>query len=175
MTEMIKLKGGAVALLVAAAIIPWGPGPRADSDSLAINISGTITESSCSVNNNQAITVEFGTVQVAELTKASASVPVTIACDSAPSGTVSMGIEGTASTFDSLVLATDVSGLGISFEGTKQNSVVSLNTFYDVSDEFGLTSKTGTFNLTARLISDGATTLAGGEFNASATLVLQMS
>ncbi|HEC2037750.1 TPA: fimbrial protein [Klebsiella oxytoca] len=150
---------------------------RANSDSMIVNISGSIFASTCTVNTNKPITVEFGTVQVSQLASATASVPVTIACDTTPSGTLSMEIQGTASSFDAQVLATDVPGLGIALgsKGTTQYGMLDLNTFYDVSTAFGLTSKTGSFSLSANLISDGTTTLAGGEFNASATLVLQMS
>ena len=143
------------------------------NDSLTVNITGTITEAACKVNNNQAIAVEFGTVRIDQLEKATASVPVTITCDSAPQGTVQITARGDAASFDANALKTDVTGLGIQL--SKGKVQVTPGTFYDVSSDFGLTSKTGTFSLTASLVSDGKTNLAGGEFNASATLVLQVS
>lgn len=150
---------------------------RADSNSLAINISGTISESSCTVNANGTVAAEFGSVQTDELSSATASVPVTISCEGTPSGTVSMEIKGTTSTFNRQALATDTPGLGITLgsTGTTQYGILDLNKFYDVTSAFGLTNKTGSFTLTAYLTSDGTTKLAGGEFNATATLVLQMS
>lgn len=145
--------------------------------SATVNVSVTVLANTCSVNKNQAISVEFGSVQVNQLAASTAIVPVTIACDSTPGGTVSMKIKGTASSFDSQALATNISGLGIKLESSKssQNETLELNSYYDVAKDFGLTSKTGTFDLKALLISDGNTNLAGGEFSASATLVLQMS
>lgn len=149
----------------------------ADSDTLTINISGTISESSCTVNANETVSAEFGSVQTDEISSATASVPVTISCEGTPSGTVSMEIKGTTSTFNGQALATDTPGLGITLgsTGTTQYGILDLNKFYDVTSAFGLTNKTGSFTLTAYLTSDGTTKLTGGEFNAIATLVLQMN
>ncbi|WP_270655264.1 fimbrial protein [Enterobacter bugandensis] len=149
----------------------------ANSDSLNVNITGTINDGSCSVNANSTITVEFGNVNVSQLSAAKAKVPITISCDNAPSGTVSLLIKGTPTSFDSQALATDMGGLGIELINisSTQYGTLNINTPYDVSSTFGLASKTGTFNLDAILTSDGTSVLAGGEFNATATLVLQMS
>jgi len=150
---------------------------QADSDSLTVNISGTIVASSCSVNNGQTVSVEFGDVQVDQVYSATAQVPVSITCDSPPAGTVKMKIVGTPSSFDNQALTTDVPGLGITLSNVSATAygALDLNTFYDVKQVFGLSSNTGSFNITAGLTTKPGVKLPGGEFNASATLVLQMS
>lgn len=139
-----------------------------------ITINVTVTAGNCRINENQPVTAEFGTVQTDSLSMASADVPVTIACNEVPAGTISMSINGTASTFDTNAIQANIKGLGVTLE-TEQGTMIKPNTFYNVSDTFGLMSKTGSFNLKAGLISDEKTELPGGEFNASATLVLQVS
>lgn len=139
-----------------------------------VTVTVTVKASNCRVNENQTVKAEFGTVQISELSKASASVPVTIACDEVPAGTLSMAIKGTGTSFNAQALETDVSGLGITLTSPSSKQL-NLNNFYNVTDTFGLSSKTGSFNLTAHLTSDGKTELAGGDFNASATLVIQVS
>jgi type 1 fimbria pilin len=146
----------------------------ADSATANITVTVTVTANNCRVNENQTVKAEFGTVQISELSQASASVPVTVACDQVPAGTLSMAIKGTGTSFNAQALKTDVTGLGITLT-SPSSKALDLNTFYDVTSTFGLTGKTGTFNLTAHLTSDGKTELAGGEFNASATLVMQVS
>lgn len=146
----------------------------ADSTTTNITVTVTVSANNCRVNENQAVKAEFGTVQVSELSKASANVAVTVACDEVPAGTLSMAIKGTGTSFNAQALETDVPGLGITLT-SPLSTTLDLNTFYDVTDTFGLSSKTGSFNLTAHLASDGKTELTGGEFNASATLVMQVS
>ncbi|MBM7016680.1 fimbrial protein [Enterobacter cloacae] len=139
-----------------------------------VTVTVTVTASNCRVNENSAVKAEFGTVQISELSKAMTSVPVTIACDEIPQGTLSMAIQGTGTSFNAQALKTNVSGLGITLT-SPSSKALDLNTYYDVTSTFGLTGKTGTFKLAAKLVSDGKTELAGGEFNASATLVIQVS
>lgn len=177
MTEMINfsrhLKTIPLLLLLTALI----PAAKADNGTVLVNVVGKIISNPCKVNNGKAISVEFGTIPVNELTSATKTFPVTITCANSPSGTVELQIKGTASSFDSRALATDVTGLGVSLSHVAASSYgfLDLNTFYDVTTTFGLTSKKGTFNLTAKLTTDGTTTFSGGDFNASATLVMQMS
>lgn len=146
----------------------------ADISAVNVNVNVTIEANNCRINENKPVTVEFGTVLVDQITKATAKVPITIACDIVPSGTLSMAINGTASSFNKQALQTDISGLGITLSSPK-SEVLELNTYYDVSKYFGLTSKTGSFDLMAHITQDDKVTLSGGEFNASATLVLQIS
>lgn len=146
----------------------------ATAGATTINVSVTVMESSCSINDGKTITVDFGSVMINQITEATARVPITISCDEVPSGTLSMAVNGTASSFNTKALETDVSDLGITLT-SPSSQILDLNTFYDVSDTFGLTSKVGSFNLTAHLISKDSSVLTGGEFNASATLVLQIS
>lgn len=146
----------------------------AETSTTKVSVSVTVNAVSCQINNNKAITAEFGPVLIEKLAQATASVPVSITCDDEPDGTVWVAIKGTASSFDGQALQTDVKGLGITITSPTSETLY-LNTYYDVESKFGLASKTGTFTLTAHLKSDGKTELAGGDFNASATLVVQVS
>lgn len=129
---------------------------------------------SCRINENQPVKAEFGTIQTNNLSAASADVPVTIACDDVPSGTISILLAGIVSDFNADAIQSNVAGLGITVK-TEQGKVITPNKSYNVSEDLGLTSKTGSLRLKAGLISDGKTVLPGGEFNASATLVLIVS
>ncbi|EDW1731966.1 fimbrial protein [Salmonella enterica subsp. enterica] len=146
----------------------------ADTSMANINVTVIVTANNCQINANQAVTVEFGTVQISNLSEATADVPVTIACDEEPQGTLSMAIKGTETSFNAQALQTDITGLGITLDSPASKKL-DLNTYYDVGSTFGLTGKNGSFNLVAHLTSDGKTELASGEFNASATLVIQVS
>ena len=145
----------------------------ASSSMADITVSVTVTASNCKINENQSVKAEFGSIQINKLTDARADVPVTISCDEEPAGTVSMAIIGTGTSFNSQALQTDVSGLGITLT-SPSSTLLNLNTYYDINS-IGMTGKTGTFNLKARLVSDANTELKGGEFNATATLVIQVS
>lgn len=160
------------ALLTVMTLLPVSG--YANTTQSTVTVKVTVTANNCRINENQPVKAEFGTVQTDNLSAASADVPVTIACDEVPAGTISMSVNGTASTFNTNAIQASITGLGVTLE-TEQGTLIKPNTFYNVSDTFGLTSKTGVFNLKAGLTSDGKTELPGGEFNASATLVLQVS
>ncbi|ELE9730704.1 fimbrial protein [Enterobacter kobei] len=175
MTEnLMNIKCTPIAIFLLALLILMSLSAQADTSMANITVTVTVAESNCRVNDNNAVKAEFGSVQISELSKASASVPVTIACDELPTSTLSMAIKGTAASFDAQALETDVPGLGITLI-TPSSETLDLNTYYDVAKTFGLTGKTGSFNLTAHLTADGKTELPGGEFNAAATLVIQVS
>ena len=145
------------------------------TNSSQLNLHGRlIVAGNCRINENQPVKVEFGTIQTDSLSAASVDVPVTIACDVVPSGTLSVSFTGTASDFNADAIQSNVAGLGVTLQ-TEQGEVITPNKYYNVSEDWGLTSKTGSLTLKAGLTSDGETELPGGEFNASATLVLQVS
>lgn len=167
-------------VLLAGLLLAAVPGARADtsSSSLDVTVSGTITEPTCTVNNNNAVSVEFGTVDITNLSHAEADVPVTIDCaGSLPSGGVKLAINGNTTTFHTTALSTNVSGLGVVIMppagASHGQTELEPGTYYDVTT-LGMAATTGTVNLKAGLVADGSTTLSGGEFTASATLVLQM-
>ena len=140
-----------------------------------VEFHGTLMQApNCRINEDQPVKAEFGTIQTDSLSAASADVPVTIACDFVPSGTLSISIDGTVSDFNTDAIQSDIEGLGVTLQ-TEQGEVITPNKYYNVSKDLGLTSKVGSLTLKAGLTSDGETELPGGEFNASATLVLQVS
>lgn len=168
----------AMAMIAGLTAGAFSPAVRADADSLAVTVSGTISESPCRINNNAAVSVEFGTVIVGALKGASASVPVTVDCaGQTPSGTLKLAFTGDTVSFSTTALKTSVDGLGITLSppsgAPAGPGALTPGTYYDVTT-LGLKAAGGTINLTAGLVSDATATLTGGEFTASATLVLQM-
>lgn len=147
---------------------------KADQSMVSLNVSVTVVVNNCQINSNQPVKAEFGTVLIDDIGKSTADIPVTVTCDSKPSGTLTMAINGDGSTFNKDALKTDTEGLGITIF-SPYSKALKLNTFYDVSKDMGLFSKTGTFHLKAGLVSDGKTALNGGDFNASATLIVQVN
>lgn len=170
----MSMKRALLRLVLSGALAVISGHAFADISLANLTVKVTVAATNCQINGNQAVKAEFGTVQTSELSKATTTIPVTVACDEIPAGTLSMAIKGTETSFNEQALQTDVSGLGITLT-SPSSELLDLNTYYDVTNTFGLTNKTGTFNLTAHLTSDGKTDLAGGEFNASATLVMQIS
>lgn len=149
----------------------------AEGDSTVSNLTVkvTVTQDSCKINDDVTRTVEFGAMLIYDLDKAVQDVPIDITCDEEPQGTLSLAINGLSSTFNPQAVQTDVQGLGITFTAPGSETLLDLNTYYDVSKLFGMASKTGSFTLKAHLVTDGETKLKGGEFNASATLLWQVS
>ncbi|MFP2240620.1 fimbrial protein [Pseudescherichia vulneris] len=171
---MKNMKRTTLSFILSGALILLSGHAFASTSTANLSVTVTVAATNCWVNGNQAVRMEFGTVQTSELSKATANVPVTIACDEAPQGTVSLAIKGTGSSFNTQALKTNVPGLGITL-ASPFAKVLDLNTYYEVSNTFGLSSKVGSFNLTAHLVSDGKTELTGGDFNASATLIMLVS
>lgn len=171
---MKNMKRSTLSIILSGVLILLSGHAFASTSTANLSVTVTVAAANCRINENQSLKIEFGTLQTSELSKATAKVPVTIACDEDPQGTVAMAILGTGSSFNAQALKTDVPGLGITL-ASPFAKVLDLNTYYEVSNNFGLSSKVGSFDLTAHLVSDGQTELAGGDFNASATLIMLVS
>lgn len=143
-----------------------------------VNFHGTLQAVSCQINNNQPVAVEFGTVQADNLAAATASLALTVDCTGAVSSNgVSVAVTGDETGFSSQALKTSTDGLGVTLTPPTGSAIgqspLNIGTYYNMT-MLGLSSATGTVNLTAGLVSDGTTSLTGGEFTATATLVLKM-
>lgn len=143
-----------------------------------LTVSVNVVSSPCKINGGKAIDVEFGDVNTFSLKSVKAIFPVTINCSGQTlSGGLGLVFNGDTTNFSSTALKTSVDGLGITITPSSGTSAgqgeLTPDTYYDLAT-LGLTATTGTVNLVAGLVSDGSTTLSGGEFTASATLVLQM-
>lgn len=165
------LHSGWFASVLTAAVLPGHA--TADQSMVAVALSVTLLASNCQINNNLPVEASFESVPVNKLSQKTVSVPISIACDGdAVPVTLMMAVKADPAPFNADALGTGIGGLGITLSSPKAEKL-HLNTFYDVRKTFGLTSGTGTFNLTAHLVSDDKVKLAGGDFSASATLVLQ--
>ncbi|HIF2548593.1 TPA: fimbrial protein [Salmonella enterica] len=177
MTEdfMIRIIVISVMVAIFAVFLPDVALAKGDSSTSNLTVKVEVTQDNCKINNDETRVVEFGAMLIYDLDKAVQDVPIDITCDEEPQGTLSLAINGSSSTFNSRAVQTDVPGLGITFTAPESETLLDLNTYYDVSKLFGMSSKMGSFTLKAHLVRDGETQLKGGEFNASATLLWQVS
>lgn len=131
---------------------------------------GNLTVVNCSVNDDtDTPMIEFGDVRtdLIDGTKYSQPLPVKITCAGDLSSlAIQYQIKGTAASFDTKVLNTNIAGLGIKVLNST-GTPLSINTWVD-------TTPSATFSLSVVPVKDGTTQLSGGEFNATATLVIQM-
>lgn len=135
-------------------------------DPVTINISGTVVATaSCLFGSNEKIQVEFGDVYISEISGDyyKESVPYTLSCEGDADGkSVSMRWIGSAASFDTALLMTDVVGLGIKL--LQNNSQISPNTW------FTLDAASPPALDVVLVKQSGASFSNGQEFNASATL-----
>lgn len=162
---------------IMALMLSQGVSAPAQADA-TVNFHGTLRADSggCKVNNNQPVSVEFGTVEVDKLSAAQTTLSLAVVCTGSVSlSNMTLAIDGDRSSFSSDALKASIDGLGITLSpqaGAFMGTYINITTPYPINS-LGLTSTTGTIDLTAGLISDGTTTLKGGEFTATATLVLK--
>ena len=152
---------------------PLPPGVRlsASTAGTPVQITGNILPPPvCKINNNQASPqVEFGSDVRTDLIDGvkyrAKEVPVTVTCDRKPGGAIQFSLTGTASSFDTAALKTDVTGLGIKiYNGTK---AIDINSWGDINYDEPL-------NLIAVPVKLSGVTLQGGEFSATGTLIMRL-
>ncbi|EAO4397494.1 fimbrial protein [Salmonella enterica] len=150
---------------------------------IPVTITVTILEPVCTVTDltgNSQTEVDFGTVPVTGVNGAAAvqDLDMRVSCDgAAPSGKslkmqVSAGANGTISYGGGQVLGTSLSGLGIRLTDSAGQSVPpgSWTTVTGVTTPAD--APTGAVKLKAGLVSETASTLKGGDFTSSASLVM---
>ncbi|AHG19163.1 hypothetical protein Z042_05700 [Chania multitudinisentens RB-25] len=134
---------------------------------MPVNIRGTvIIPPPCTINNNQTIQVDFGNeVMTTRIDGVNYKQAITysLSCDIQKSNNLKMSIQGTAATFNSALLRTDKNGLGIALYHGAQP--LNANTWFN----YTYPSKP---ELYAVLVKQSGVTLTGGEFAASATLLI---
>lgn len=135
-------------------------------DPVQINISGTvIATASCTFGSDKTIQIEFDDVYINKISGDFYKKPVdyTLSCEGDADGkTIQMQWVGTAASFDSSLLTTDVSGLGIKL--LQNNSQVNPNARFTID---GASPPALDVVLVKQ---SGASFSNGQEFNASATL-----
>lgn len=117
----------------------------------------------CIINDNQAITVEFGDVMTTRVdgNNYHTQVNYTLDCRGANSNTMKLQVQGNGASFDGSVLRSDKAGLGIKLlQGSNKLPVNAwLNFTYPNKPE-----------LWAVPVKQSGVTLVGGEFAATATM-----
>ncbi|WP_431224777.1 fimbrial protein [Serratia sp. L9] len=137
-----------------------------------VQFSGTlVVPPACVLNGNSAINVKFNNGIALQTTSIDGSnyatpVPFTLTCTGNPSS-LRLRFQGTGSTFDPNVLATDVTDLGIKL--LRPN-----NSALNVGDWFTFTYSVTPPAIKAVPVKRPGTILPGGAFNGSATLLVEV-
>ncbi|WP_434668980.1 fimbrial protein [Klebsiella sp. B345] len=142
------------------------------SNYIDFTIIGTVVSSpSCTLNANSDITVEFNGGVALETTSIDGShyitpVPFTLSCRNNPS-TLRLSVQGTGSTFDRTVLATNIADLGIRLlkpDGAALNQGEWLNFTYSATPPA----------IKAVPVKRPGAILPGGAFTSTATLLVEV-
>lgn len=133
------------------------------ADVTNVTVKVTIVAAACTVNDNQAIEVNFGDVATNRVDGTNYRKPVsyTLSCSEGASKAMKLQVQGTGSAFDGSLLGTDVSGLGIRMQNGSSN--LPLNQWVN----FTYPDKP---TLWAVPVKQSGVTLSGGRFSAAATL-----
>lgn len=161
---------GIVNKSVAKGPIPVGTNLTASTAGTAVNISGNIIPPAvCKINNDiSSPDIDFGNDVRTDLIDGKSyhakQLPVIVSCTSAPGATIQFSMNGTVSNFDSAALTTNVAGLGIKiYDGDKAMDI----------NSWGTITYNETLNLTVVPVKSTGAVLAGGDFNATGTLVMR--
>lgn len=136
----------------------------------SVQFHGTlISAPACKINNDQpSPEVEFGNLRIDLIdgvTYGAQKLPVIVTCDSQPGSTIQFSMTGTAASFDTAALESNVSNLGIKMYNGSQ--AVIINSWIDIDYDEPL-------NLTAVPIKRSGSTLFGGQFAVTGTLVMRL-
>lgn len=154
-------------LIAACSLLLAAPAFTAmDPTTIAISASGTVVANGrCSFSSNKSVTVNFGDVFVSEIASGIYRQPLnySLSCSGDDGGkSIQIQFVGTAANFDSTVLSTDATGLGIRL--LLNNTRMELGRWYDVDP--ALPPK-----IESLLVMEKDATFANGQdFSATATL-----
>lgn len=156
---MKAIKTG-IALLLLAVPLCWANEP--------ITVKGVIQTMSCVINGGKEIDVDFGSTLKTTLIDGSqykTAVTYTVTCSGNSSNALKMQIKGTAAGFDATALATDKTNLGLALlkGGKKQAINAWFNFTYPTLPVLEMVP-----------VKKAGATLSTGEFNASATLLVDV-
>ncbi|MEQ4626171.1 fimbrial protein [Providencia manganoxydans] len=97
----------------------WSLHSQAGSDSVNFNVKVSVVQSTCQVNNNEPITVEFGDMQINTIDGVNYEMPIyyTLQCAGAANNQgLKLQFSGTGANFNSGLLKTSESALGLRFK-----------------------------------------------------------
>lgn len=133
---------------------------------VTINLNAIVESEPCVINNNDTIVVDFGddlmTTKI-DGNNYQQTIKYTLDCSNASNASLKMMISGTGALFDTTVLKTDQSNLGIQLLSNGQK--IPLNNWFDFSSN---TSPT----LIAVPVKKAETSLTAGVFSSTATMLV---
>ncbi|HIE1061104.1 TPA: fimbrial protein [Serratia marcescens] len=154
------------ALLLAGGLMGGVMAVQAANGEADMTFHGTLFDPPpCSVNNDRAIEVDFGDVMTTRIDGTAYQMPVayTLSCTAGVPNTMKLQVQGTGASFDSKVLKTNKTGLGVKLQQGTNKSALAINTWLN----FTYPNKPA---LWAVPVKQSGATLNGGEFTATATL-----
>lgn len=128
-----------------------------------VAIKVTVLAVPCTVNDNKAIEVNFGDVMTTRVDGKNyrEQISYTLSCSAGASKAMKLQVQGTGAAFDSELLNTTVSGLGIRMQNGSSNLPVNQWVNFTYPDKPALW---------AVPVKQTGVTLSGGKFTAAATL-----
>jgi type 1 fimbria pilin len=158
-TATFKVMSGL--MLLPALLMPTHANAAAD-----VNFHGTLIIVACQVNADKPVNVEFGDEVITDLIDGDhyeQDVPAAITCSDDYDGSLDFQIKGTAIDFDSATLVTSVTDLGVKL--MMNDAPMEINKSYTVTAQTPIAIK-------AVPVKAVGATLPGGEFTATATLLI---
>ncbi|MBK0033473.1 fimbrial protein [Erwinia sp. S43] len=145
------------------------PGYAVDTGMMTVNFRGRVVDKNpCTINNDEQIIVPFGNISKkdADGVTIKKNLNVSVKCTGLSSGDgLRMKIVGTSDTYD-YILDTNMKGMGIVFY--KNGSRVDINTWFNLPNPADSLILAASPNIIGENIS------TGGDFNASATLLINI-
>ncbi|EMB2350554.1 fimbrial protein [Serratia marcescens] len=160
MNGIVTLQRTLAGVLAALPMLVWA----ASSATVTVKVT-VVAPPPCVINDDRPVEVEFGDVMTTRVDGDNYKMPVnyTLSCTGGTSNAMKLQVKGNGATFDSTVLQTNKTGLGIELrQGDGKLAVNSwLNFTYPNKPE-----------LWAVPVKQAGTTLTGGEFSAGATMAV---
>lgn len=134
-----------------------------EADVTTVTVTVTVVAGSCTVNDNNAIEVNFGDVMTSRVdgNNYRKEVSYTLSCSEGASKAMKLQVQGAAAAFDGGLLGTSVSGLGIRLQNGSSSLPVNQWVNFTYPDKPALW---------AVPVQQSDVTLSGGQFSAAATL-----
>jgi type 1 fimbria pilin len=133
-----------------------------------VNISGTIVASMpCKVNNDAVTDIEFNNVIVSSINGVNftQNIPIEISCSPGFSSELDLTFQGMSSPLGSSVIVTSIDGLGINI--SKNGNPVEINKKFSIDWR-------APFQLQATPVKENNSKIDGGEFSATANLLISL-
>lgn len=147
-----------VKMVVTFPIVVWAAAPT-------VTVKVTVMTPTCVINEDRPIQVEFGEVMTTRIGDDNYKMPInyTLSCTGSTSNALKLQVKGTGATFDSTVLKTNNSSLGLELRQGDEKLVI--NSWLNFN-------RSNPPVLWAVPVKQTGAILTGGEFSASATMAV---